>query len=102
MRVPVPHSLPPNFCLPEKECNAIDAPLHLSRLPLEKWLDGNAVSKLLIENATATRLQTNRFLTSSVSDLNKDELNQFTKYNLVNYCSNVIDYYKTASNKKAF
>ncbi|KAG2192307.1 hypothetical protein INT47_006423 [Mucor saturninus] len=46
--------------------------------------------------------QANKVLTSFVSDLNKIKSNKHTRFNLANYCGDVINYYKVTSNKEAF
>ncbi|CAO3688998.1 unnamed protein product [Rhizopus stolonifer] len=98
---PVSHGLPENFCLSERDCNVIHIPLYFSRLPVEKWLDCNAVSRLIIEHPTTLQKQANKILTSFVSDLGKIKSNKHTRFNLANYCSDVMDYYKVAVNKKS-
>ena len=57
---------------------------------------------MIIENATTPKKQANKILTSFVSDLNKIKSNKHTRFNLANYCSDVMNYYKVADNKKAF
>lgn len=100
MRYLMPHRLPENFCLSERDYNSSLILLYFFRLPVERWIDCNAVSKLIIENATTSQKQANKILTSFVSDLNKIKSKKHTRFNLANYCSDVMNYYKVTDNKK--
>ncbi|KAI7873349.1 uncharacterized protein EV154DRAFT_528262 [Mucor mucedo] len=52
--------------------------LYFSQLPVEKWLDSDAISKLIIENSPSPKKQAHKVLTSFVSDLNKIKCNKHT------------------------
>lgn len=103
MHVPIPHGLPDKFCLTEKECRCIKVPLYFATLTVENWLNYSTLSKLIIQNTETRSPQNgNEVLASFLADLRKIKNNKKAYFNLFNYCTDVIDFYKRSETKKEF